>query len=357
MTRVLVVLGAVSCVVLPVGCGNGPPTGAHLPPVDPNGPPVAIRAENLLVLPATGPLTHVLVQNLRNETYTGTIHMTCPDGWRLDAASKPVTIPPRQLARIPFAIEKGIDAEANVYPITVRAKGAGSEIVWDKPLVAVSTPYYKPVIDGRVKDWLDSIPMTFMAGGKKTVVSTYWSRRAFSILVSVEETAHKPMGAAEAFDAVQLAISPAGAKTPRSADGKAQRYELLLTADASGPKCFLLMKPGDAVSTGRTARDLAPMELAGAQLSVSHAKGVTLYECAIPRKAIPAIRAEPGREYRLSLLVHDPDGTGLRDWGLAAGLWPWQRNRLAWSLWQGAAWPDEAPFDNKIEWGFCSSKR
>ena len=67
-------------------------------------------------------------------------------------------------------------------------------------------------------------------------------------------------------------------------------------------------------------------------------------------------RSVPGREFCMSILVHDGDGTGLRDWGRAAGLWPQQRSRLAWCLWQGAKWPKPPPFDNKIEWGFCSSK-
>ena len=55
------------------------------------------------------------------------------------------------------------------------------------------------------------------------------------------------------------------------------------------------------------------------------------------------------------LLVHDPDGTGLRDWGASAGLGPVERNRLAWCRWKGAVWPEAPPFDGKIEWGLCSS--
>jgi hypothetical protein len=346
----VVVFGAVL-----TGCGAGQ-IDAGLPPVDPDGPAVAIRPENLVVLPGTGPLTHVQVQNLRNETYRGTIHLTVPDGWKLDAASKPVTIPPRQLARVPFAIEKGIDAESNSYPVRVRAVGGGGEVVWNRPIVAVSTPYYKPAIDGKLEDWALAIPFTFVTGGKKTVVSTYWSRRNFSLLVAVEEDAHKPTGDGP-FDAVQIALSPADAKTPRSPSGKAQRYEMLLTSDGSGGKCFLLARPGEAVSAGQKARPLAGRELAGAQLQVFRAKGVTYYECAIPLQAMPAMRAEPGREYRFSLLVHDPGGTGLRDWGRAVGLWPWQRNRLAWSRWPGAVWLAEPPYDNKIEGAFCSSKQ
>jgi hypothetical protein len=72
---------------------------------------------------------------------------------------------------------------------------------------------------------------------------------------------------------------------------------------------------------------------------------------------MPEIKATEGREFRFSVLVHDPDGTGVRDWGEAAGLWPWQRSRLAWASWQGVQWGKEPPFDSAIEWGFCSSKR
>jgi len=132
---------------------------------------------------------------------------------------------------------------------------------------------------------------------------------------------------------------------------------MLLTSDATGGKCFLLAKPGDAIATGQKARPLKGLALAGAQVKVSRKKGMTYYECAVPLKSMPTMRAEPGREYRFSLLVHDPDGTGLRDWGKTVGLWPWQRSRLAWSQWQGAIWPAEPPYDNKIECGFCSSER
>ena len=359
MTKLLLIIGVVSASALLAGCGGGGEVAAvaidpALPPVDPKGPPVAIRPENLCVQPSTGPLTHVLVQNLLDKPYTGTIHVTVPPGWKLDATSKPVTIAPRQLARIPFAIEKAIDAESNVYAIGVRVSGGGQDVVWDTPVVGATTPYYKPVIDGKGDDWGDAVPITFTVGGKKTVVRSYWSRKAFSLRISVEETAHVAMGN-KPFDAVQVAISPARARTPRQANGTTQRYEILLASGAGGGKCFMLTRPGEAASAGQTPQTLAGRELAGAKLVVSRAAGMTHYECALPLAAMPAIRAEPGREFRMSLLVHDPDGTGLRDWGGTVGLWPWQRNRLAWSVWPGAAWPAEAPFDNKIEWAFSSS--
>ena len=82
----------------------------------------------------------------------------------------------------------------------------------------------------------------------------------------------------------------------------------------------------------------------------------THYEWAIPFAAMPKIRPDIGREICVSVLVHDPDGTGLRDWGKAAGLWAEQRNPLAWCAWGSTTWGDNPPFDGKIEWGLCSSK-
>ena len=343
------------CVAAVVGCG-GP--GGPAVPISADGPPVAIRPENLVVLPATGPPTCVFVQNLRNTTYTGTLHVEYPEGWRLDATSKPLTIAPGQLASVPFKIDKGLDAESNSYPVRIRAVGAGQEVVWDRPVRAATVPYFKPVIDGKLEDWDDAVPVTFVTAGKKTAVSAYWSRKSFSLLVAVEEDRHTPMGVGTAsFDAVQIAISPANAVTPTSASGKAQRYELLLAGSADGGKCFLLAQADQPLPAATQARPLAGLELADSQISVTREGSTTYYECAIPFKAMPKMRGEPGREFRFSLLVHDPDGTALRDFGAAVGLWPWQRNPLAWSRWQGAVWPEQPPFDNKIEWGFCSSKR
>ena len=38
-------------------------------------------------------------------------------------------------------------------------------------------------IDGATEDWGDAIPVTWTTDGKKTVVSTYWNRRRFALLV------------------------------------------------------------------------------------------------------------------------------------------------------------------------------
>ncbi len=339
------------------GCGKKP----GRVPLDPNGPAVAVRPENLVVLPATGPVTHVLVQNLHDAKFRGKVRLVCPQGWRLDAAEKDVEIDPGALARVPFAIEKGVDSADNVYALKVVATGGVAEVAWEGAVRAATTPYFKPVIDGKLDDWADSVPFEFGSAGAKVSVGTYWSRRSFSLLVKVEEKEFRGPAGGGGADAIQFAISPSDARTPLEPGGKAARHEFLVAVEEDSGigmgNCFRLMAPGDPVSAGREARPLIGLAVEGAKVMVSREGNVTSYECAIPFKALKGVRAEPGREYRFSLLVHDPDGTGLRDLGGAVGLWPWQRCREAWSDWQGAKWPEAAPYDNKIEWGFCSSIR
>ena len=98
------------------------------------------------------------------------------------------------------------------------------------------------------------------------------------------------------------------------------------------------------------------LSLKDAQVVVKRQGKITRYECAIPFAAVPTIRPAVGREIAFSVLVHDPDGTGIRDWGKAAGLWPEQRNRFAWCEWGSVKWNDDPPYDSKVEFGLCSSK-
>lgn len=314
-------------------------------------PPVALRIEPFTVPPATGPVTHVAVQNLRDAPWRGRVALRGPQGWRFEPAERAVALEPKEAQRVPFTVAKGLNLDANRYPLEAVASGDdGSHAARKQEVFCASAPFYKPTIDGRTRDWADAIPVSFVAGGKATAVRTYWNRDDFCLLVEVEEERHVGFQPGAEFDAVQIAIA--------SAD-KAGRYELLLVGPASrrdAPRCFLLARPGDPPAEGQEARDLTPLELKTARLAVRRTGQTTCYEAAVPFAAMPDIQATEGREFRFSLLVHDPDGTGLRDLGEAAGLWPSLRSRLAWRLWPGARWPKDPPFDSRIEWGFCSSK-
>ncbi len=322
---------------------------------------VFLRAEHFTVPPSTGPVTHVVVQNRSEEPYEGVVHLQLPDGWRWSPEEQPVALKPRETRRVPFAIEKAVDVQSNAYAVEVRVIGGGADMVRRQSVVCASAPHFDPVIDGALKEWDDALPVRFVTRGKETIVRTYWSRRAFSLAVSVEASDVKGVGVRQGtppIDAIQFALAVRGAATGSSPADSSRRYEFLVTGGESRRSkaaCFLLMTPGTPLSVAQENRPLAGLELAEARAAVKHKKGYTHYECAIPFSAMPEIRPTEGRELSFSILVHEPFGTGVRDWGEAAGLWPWQRNRLAWCSWDGVVWGEQAPFDGKIEWGLCSS--
>jgi hypothetical protein len=325
------------------------------------GEPVALRVESFTVPPSSGPLVFVDVKNLQEVPYEGSVAMKVPNGWRLAPSQRRITLKPGETRRVPFTVERGLTLKSNSYPVQVAATGAGVSVVRKQNVVCASAPYFKPTIDGDPGEWNDAVPVTFITAGKKTIISTYWNRRQFSILVAVEE--EKLIGYTEsatsgAFDAVQVAISPQDTKTGTSPDDEANRFEFLfVSTGGEGPgKCFQLAAPGMKLAEAARSRRLAPLVYQPAQVAVGRTGSTTYYECGLSFTPMRGqIRPSEGREFCMSVLVHDPDGTGLRDWGSAAGLWPWQRNPLAWSRFAGAAWGKQPPFDNKLPWGLCSS--
>jgi hypothetical protein len=322
--------------------------------------PVDVRVENLTVLPSTGPLANVTLRNRGEKAVQGRLQVGFPAGWKLNKTTQEFTLQSAQTQRIAFAIEKATDDPSNAYPIEALVQAGGTTVRADRTITATTAPYSKPAIDGKRDEWKDAVPVTFVTDGKKTTVSTYWSQRSFSLLVAVEEDQLVKMPAAgddALFDAVQMAFAPRDARTPIQEGAQDQRHEFLIAARGETGACFTLYGPDQKLSVARQVQALAGLETPGAQVAVTREGHWTYYECAIPFKALSLIQPEPGREFCFSVLVHDPDGAGLRDRGAAAGLWPDQRNRLAWSLWQGSKWPEQPPFDNKIEWGLCSSKQ
>ncbi len=324
------------------------------------GEPVAMRLEGFTVAPAHTPHAVVAVKNLLQAPYEGTLRVKGPEGWSIVPPEQEVSLGPGETKRVKFTVQRGTIRESNAYPIEAFATGGGATVVHRQSVACTSAPYFKPEIDGKTDDWKDAIPVTFTSRGKKTTISTYWNRRQFSLLIAVEEDNLvrwiKDMGPG-GCDAVQLAISPEQTPTPTSPGEASGRYEFLVVATGEGrAACFQLAEPAMKLSETQKARDLGPLVLKSAEAVVRRAEGITYYEVAIPFKSLVEIRPSEGREFCLSVLVHDTDGTGIRDFGQAAGLWPSERNRLAWSNWPGAVWGKEPPYDNRLPWGLCSSK-
>ena len=262
-----------------------------------------------------------------------------------------------QTHRLAFAIEKAADSASNQYAIEITVHGSSQTAIQRQTIVCASAPYFKPKIDGNFKDWADAIPATFTTKEKKTTVSTYWNKKQFCLYVQVEEDELNSYrrGAAQ-IDAVQFAVASSKATTATSPNSKAQRYEFLLVDSGKRDKCFAMIRAGDELSITHKQRPLDALEFKEAEVVVKRKGRITHYECAIPFAAMPQIRPDVGRQIAFSILVHDPGGTDIRDWGKAAGLWPEQRNRFAWCRWGSAAWAGEKLYDSKLEWGLCSSK-
>jgi hypothetical protein len=327
--------------------------------------PVAMRIASFTLAPAHTPSAVVMVRSTSNSPFQGKLRLRGPEGWIIVPSEIDVTVAAGVTVRAAFTVQRGTIAEANSYPLEATLTAVGTTIVHKQNVVSASAPYFRPKIDGKIDDWKDAIPVTFLTGGKKTVISTYWNRKQFAFLIAVEEDNLVPWRADvpnEPCDAIQVAISPDDKPTATSPDQPAGRYEFLLAATGSPKddrcpvKYFQLADPATKLGATQASRDLASLATDQIEAVVIRKEKTTYYECAIPLKSLPELKAGEGREFCLSFLVHDPDGTGIRDWGQAAGLWPSDRNRLAWSVWPGARWGQEPPFDNKTPWGMCSSK-
>lgn len=327
-----------------------------------NSPSVEVRVANFTVPPSTGPTGHVIVKNLLNVPNQITADIKLPEGWKWTPRQSELLLEGGQVAYIPFTIEKAVDAKSNQYPVEVLITDKDNRTIRRQQQIScTSAPYFKPKIDGDLADWSDSIPVTFDDNGK-TLVRTYWNKNYFCLAVEVHEdklTGLENNPKAGTVDAVQFAISAPKTVTGSDRIAKSNRYEFVIT-DCPGlfakDKCFRLIKDGDPLSLSQEIRNLETLEFEDAQVVVKRKGKVSYYECAIPFGAMPSIRADVGREICFSLLVHDADNAEIRDWGKAAGLWESQRNKYAWCSWLGVKWCDDAPYDNKIEWGLCSSK-
>jgi hypothetical protein len=311
-------------------------------------PPVALRAHNIVVPPATGPVSGLTVMNLLNAPYTGKVTVTLPNGWKANKTQFDVTLKPNETKHIPFALEKAIDHKSHVYPYKITAVGSGQTVTVDQKVICATTPYVKPKIDGDISEWLsDAVPVTFTCKGKTATVRTFWNKRNFCLSIQVQEDKF-----VEGSDAIQFALASGKASTGKSPDDKTARYEFVIV----GGKCYQLVKPGSPLGDTQKTGPLPDSPVEKSVVAIKRAKDITTYEISVPMRPMKDLKATTGREYRFGLLVHDPDGTGVRDMARVAAPLPQTVNNYAWSKWAGAKWTSEKPLlGSKLEWGFCTS--
>jgi len=317
-----------------------------------------LRAENLTLLPQSKPVLQVHVANARDLPVKATVSVNVPPSWRLRENAQEVRLNAGSQQRLSFPVMGGDENRTNRYDVEIVAQWQEKRVTSKQTISVTSAPYFKPTIDGDPSEWKDAIPVTFVHDKKRTTIATYWNRRRFSLLVSVEEAKHVRCGSARHHDAVQLALAARDTTTSRNENDESTRFEYLVYADGEGTaRCCQLLRPGMKLAEARRPRPLDKLMDQQAEVAVRRDGDVTHYEIGLSFAPIRQhIRPSEGREFFLSVLVHDPDGAGVRDWGVAAGLWESQRNRLAWCDWNGAKWGVVPPQDCRTAWGMCSSR-
>lgn len=303
-----------------------------------------VRFRNFLVNPSTGPVGELEVSAA--QAWKGTLTVKPPEGWVIEPASFKVALAANEARRLSYRVVTARENADNAYAFAVSSGDGGART---QTVRTASAPYGKPKTDGRLGDeWKDAIPIRFATQGKQTVVRAFWNESALHVAVEVEEQALVPSGKKRedgTFDAAQLAIGPKGATT--------NRHEFLLEpagkTKAVCKRLAFLRPQGDQPPAGEV--------VTGAQAAVRHAGGVTVYEVSLPLEALEGVRVDAGREFTFSLLVHDPDGVGLRDLGSVMNRpEPERRARpVCWTVWPGGCWSGVLPFDGGSEFGFCSS--
>ena len=320
--------------------------------------PVRIRVEPLTVPPATQPLVSVVIQNMQDASCTGVLSIGGPADWRIAPDLQPFDLAAGAEKRLAFNIEKARNVEANLYPFSLQARLGDQLVRRDQSVFVASAPYSKATVDGRIDEWRDAIPVTFEQGGRRTTISTFWQRKRFGLLIAVQEQQLVGYTGPDGppCDAVQLAIS-----SPEPADTSgmqaARRYEFLFVPAGGGAKCFQLAGWDTPRERAEESQRLESLLCDVAETAIVRDGEVTNYECSLPFSLLrEAIEPAEGREFFLSVLVHDPDGTGLRDLGRAAGLWAQPEDARAWSRWRPMAAGGEPPLGNRVRWGLCTSK-
>lgn len=324
-----------------------------------------MRVETLTVPPATGPLAMVMVHNTGSASWEGRIVLRPPPSWQLSPDTRTVRLESGETQRLAFNIARGRNLETNRYPFEITAIGPDGQATRRQQTFVASAPYFRVQVDGRPDEWDDAIPISFRTGQRETTISTYWSRRHFSLLVAVDQQELVPWDAsgrsssdAVPFDAVQFALAavPPPDQPPDLAG--AGRFEFLLVATADGgAKCFRLVTPEMRPDEAARPRPLDSLVCDQVEVAVWRNDGITYYECAVPFRLLDNVLLPiAGREFFFSVLVHDPGGTGLRDLAHHAKLWPDRGDPHVWNRWVGGCWQDVSPLGNKIRWGLCTSK-
>jgi len=200
--------------------------------------PLRVRMENFTVMPSTGPVVNVLVQNRSERAVNAVVRVRWPEGWKGAPAEQMVSVGPNAMAKAAFTIEKAVDVVANRYPVVVEARTGDVAVTRTQQVVCATAPYLKPQVDGKLDDWKDAVPIAFTTAGKGTTVMTCWNRKQFCVAVRAEQMK---------AGAVQFALAAEGGASFQRATGDEKNRKREACATVASPRCeFVVVAPEQA---------------------------------------------------------------------------------------------------------------
>ncbi|UDQ98661.1 hypothetical protein AAEX28_00905 [Lentisphaerota bacterium WC36G] len=305
-----------------------------------------IRPKNFIVNPSTGPVHEVMVTNFNNKPFSGIIEIKYDKAWTSTPKFHKVFLKAGETKKISQAITKAIDYTSNSYPVHIVMKSSGGKIVYDKKFITrcFSAPYYEVDINGSLKEWSDAIPVSFVTKGKKTTLRSYWGRDNFYIAVEVQEDKFLGTSDSKTPDCIQISMS--GRKETSHTN---QFVAVGSNSMWSGDKVYVVSEDGKR-----------PKVVENSQIDVDRDddKKITTYEIAIPFAAIKGVRPTAGRGLNFSIVVQDPDGTAIRELASIMNMATLKTRANRWFSGEVDSFSvnaREAKFNDRVDFGFCSS--
>lgn len=266
-------------------------------------------------------LLPLAVRNNSRAARSGRLLLQTPEGWRIEPAAELAVDGLAPGASLSFLLkcttpQTNADVAANLSARFVEGSSeAGILLRKSRPVAHAAQAAQPPVIDGRLEDWAS--PVQIRLGGEdggvridkeyggaedcSVQVRLAWDREFLYLAAVVRDNVqHQADEGAQMWrgDCIQLAWRNGAPNSQPGFDGT--EHEIGLTLTPGGAQVF------------QWAPVAAPPP--DARLAVLREEGRTVYEAAIPWRALGVSAPRSGLRGAWSMTVNDNDGEGFRGW-------------------------------------------
>ena len=302
--------------------------------------PAAVHIESIVRGEMPGKIdVTVLVQSLRPYKMDGMAGLLAPEGWKARQAKQRFSLEAGQGKEVTFECDVPPDAVRGAGPYTIEAVLSLNEEYFrhKQDTCVAQTPERTIEVGYGLGAWQGIAPIVLenAAGDVRAEIRTAWDAKCFYFSAAVRRPRTTYKGGQFAFDgdAVQLGWGLA----PRADDDFGHKArDLALPAGAfrdtdhlmaiaftkDGPQVVRLRGPRVALRAhwpGNQDSWYGPVEGATGAIARDEAAGRTIYEAAIPLKALAPLTGQRGRLFRFGFRIGDAGNPPL-EWAGAAGV-------------------------------------